>query len=143
MIAAGCFFFASDTKRFLFLLRNNTRTRGTWGLPGGKLRSNENIMEGLKRELKEELGDFPEILKYVPLETFTSMDEEFTYHSFIFIVPNEFIPKLNPEHSGYAWAELEKYPRPLHPGVWNTINIDVILGKIKLLREITAFPPVI
>ena len=137
-IAAGCFFYSIATKRFLFLLRNNTRTRGTWGLPGGKLRSNENIMEGLTRELKEELGNLPEILKYVPLETFTSMDEEFTYHSFIFVVQNEFMPNLNSEHSGYAWAEIEKYPRPLHPGVWNSINIDVIMNKIKLLREINA-----
>lgn len=135
-IAAGCFFYSITTKRFLFLLRNNTRTRGTWGLPGGKLRSNENIMEGLTRELKEELGDFPDVIKYVPLETFTSMNEEFTYHSFIFVVSNEFIPKLNLEHSGYAWAELEKYPRPLHPGIWSSMSIDVILNKIKLLREI-------
>jgi 8-oxo-dGTP pyrophosphatase MutT (NUDIX family) len=138
MIAAGVLFYSLSTRRFLFLLRNNTRTRGTWGMPGGKLHSDENTMSGLMRELKEELGEHPQIIKHIPLETFTSMDEEFKYHSFIFVIANEFIPSLNSEHSGYAWAELEKYPRPLHPGVWNTINIDVILDKIKLVEEIIS-----
>jgi 8-oxo-dGTP pyrophosphatase MutT (NUDIX family) len=107
-------------------------------MPGGKLHSDENTMSGLMRELREELGEYPQIIKHIPLETFTSMDEEFKYHSFIFVIANEFIPTLNSEHSGYAWAELEKYPRPLHPGVWNTINIDVILDKIKLVEEIIS-----
>jgi 8-oxo-dGTP pyrophosphatase MutT (NUDIX family) len=105
-------------------------------MPGGKLRLDENTMEGLTRELKEELGAFPDIIKYVPLETFTSMDGEFKYHSFIFMVQNEFIPQLNVEHSGYAWTELKKYPKPLHPGLWNAINIDVILDKIKFVEDL-------
>lgn len=137
MVAAGSLFYSLSTHRFLFLLRNNTRTRGTWGLPGGKLMPEENTMTGLSRELHEELGEYPDVIKYIPLETFTSMDEEFKYHSFIFVIKNEFIPHLNSEHSGYAWAELEKYPKPLHPGLWNTINIDVILDKIKLIKETT------
>ena len=135
MLAAGALFYSQKTRRVLFLLRNNTRTKNTWGLPGGKIHGDENIMDGLKRELHEELGIIPEILKYIPLETFTSMDEEFKYISFILVVDAEFIPALNSEHSGYAWAELEKYPKPLHPGLFNTIAIDVILDKIKLVQS--------
>ena len=137
--AAGAFFYSKKTHRVLFLLRNNTKTRGTWGLPGGKLHSQENVMAGLSRELLEELQTYPEIVKYIPLDTFTSMDEEFRYHSFILVVENEFIPILNSEHSGYAWAELERYPRPLHPGVWTSLSIKVILEKIKSLRDITSW----
>ena len=138
MIAAGVLFFSTSTNRFLFLLRNNTRTKNTWGLPGGKIHDNENIMAGLNRELIEELGSIPAIVKYIPLETFTSMDDEFKYHSFIFVIENEFLPTLNKEHSGYAWAELDKYPCPLHPGVFQTLNIDVILNKIKFVKESTS-----
>jgi len=137
MIAAGALFYSLNTGRFLFLLRNNTKTRGTWGMAGGKLEPAENVIEGLRRELKEELGEIPNIIKYVPLETFTSIDEEFCYHSFILIVQDEFVPQLNSEHSGYAWAEIEKYPKPLHPGVWHTLKIDVILDKIKLVKELS------
>jgi len=134
--AAGALFYSVETKRFLFLLRNNTRTRGTWGMPGGKLNHEENIIEGLRRELVEELGAIPEIIKYIPLEKFTSMDSEFQYHSFIFLVNNEFLPKLNNEHSGYAWTSLEKYPRPLHPGLFQSFKIDVILEKIKFIQNL-------
>ena len=137
MIAAGALFYSTETKRFLFLLRNNTKTRGTWGTPGGKLLVNENVMAGLNRELIEELGSFPPIIKHIPLETFTSVDGEFQYHSFIFIVEKEFIPTLNNEHSGYAWACLEKFPRPLHPELFQTINIDIIKTKIKLIKQLT------
>ena len=138
MIAAGAMFYSITTKRFLFLLRNNTITRNTWGMPGGKLNPNENIMVGLIRELKEEMGELPSVLKYIPLETFTSIDGEFQYHSFIFVVNNEFLPILNEEHSGYAWAELGREPKPLHPGMWNTLNLEVIKDKIKTLEEIIS-----
>ena len=118
-------------------MRNNTRTKNTWGLVGGKIHENENIMDGLYRELTEEIGEFPPIIKQIPLETFTSMDEEFKYHSFIFVVENEFIPKLNSEHSGYAWSDIEKYPKPLHPGMWANLNTKVILDKIKLVQGLS------
>jgi hypothetical protein len=136
MIAAGVLFYAFKSKHFLFLLRNNTRTKNTWGLVGGKLNSHENVSNGLRRELLEEIGEFPEVLKQIPLETFTSMDEEFTYHSFIFVIENEFIPTLNSEHSGYAWTNIEKYPKPLHPGIWASLNTEVILEKIKLTQDL-------
>ena len=136
MQAAGVLFYNLANKRFLFLLRNNTRTKDTWGMPGGKLHSDENTMTGLMRELKEELGNVPEILKHIPLETFTSMDGEFKYHSFIFVIADEFIPKLNSEHSGYAWAKLEKYPKPLHPEIFSSLNTEVILEKILLIQSL-------
>jgi 8-oxo-dGTP pyrophosphatase MutT (NUDIX family) len=117
-------------------MRNNTRTKNTWGLVGGKINSHENVAEGLKRELTEEIGEFPQIIKQIPLETFTSMDDEFKYHSFIFVVEKEFIPILNAEHSGYAWTEIEKYPKPLHPGIWASLNTDVILEKIKFVQDL-------
>lgn len=139
MEAAGAIFYSQATHRVLFLLRNNTKTKNTWGIVGGKLAPGENIMSGLAREIKEELGFSPSVIKQIPLETFTSVDEEFKYHSFIFITDSEFIPILNSEHSGYAWVTLEKYPRPLHPGVWNTLNVDVIMEKIKSLKDITSW----
>ena len=133
--AAGVLFYSLATNRFLFLMRNNTRTKNTWGLPGGKVHENESVMEGLARELVEELTFIPKVQKYIPLETFTSADGEFTYHSFIFIINNEFLPVLNEEHSGYAWCELERYPRPLHPGVYQTVTNDTIMEKIDFVRK--------
>lgn len=136
MVGAGVFFYSEKTQRFLFLLRNNTKTKNTWGLVGGKIQSSESVMEGLEREVLEEIGIKPIVLKKIPLDSFTSADETFTYHSFIFVVEEEFIPILNDEHDGYCWVTLEKYPKPLHPGVWNSINMDVIINKIKFIKDI-------
>jgi 8-oxo-dGTP pyrophosphatase MutT (NUDIX family) len=38
------------------------------------------------------------------------------YTTFIQRVTNEFIPDLNSEHDGYAWAPIDSPPEPLHPG---------------------------
>ena len=135
MIGAGVLFYSKSTKRFLFLLRNNTRTRGTWGIPGGKLQENETVMAGLLREIKEELGEIPEVQKYIPLEKFTSFDEQFCYHSFLFVIENEFLPTLNDEHGGYCWTKLDKFPKPLHPGLFQSLNLSVIQDKIKVIEE--------
>ena len=36
IVCSGGLFFAKDTKRFLFLLRTQGKTAGTWGGVGGK-----------------------------------------------------------------------------------------------------------
>jgi 8-oxo-dGTP pyrophosphatase MutT (NUDIX family) len=135
MIAAGVLIFSLTTKRFLFLLRNNTKTKNTWGMPGGKIHANESVIDGLHREIFEELGEIPQVIKTIPLETFTSFDEEFQYFSFIFIVNNEFIPILNDEHGGYAWAAIDRFPKPLHPGLFKSLSINKIREKIALIEE--------
>ena len=135
MTSAGALLYASNTRRFLFLLRNNTRTRDTWGLPGGKLHLDEAVMVGLHREITEELGPIPEVKKYIPLEVFTSFDGEFRYHSFIFVLENEFMPTLNDEHGGYAWAAIDRFPKPLHPGLYQSLSIEVIREKIRVVKD--------
>jgi 8-oxo-dGTP pyrophosphatase MutT (NUDIX family) len=136
MIAVGTLFFAKDTKRVLFLMRNNTKTRNTWGMVSGKVESTEGIMEGLFREIHEELGRNPVIIKMIPLDLYTSEDNGFEFYSYIFVVEKEFIPLLNSEHAGYCWVELDKHPKPLHPGLWNSINTDAVREKIKFVENL-------
>ncbi len=133
--AAGCLFYSLDTKRYLFLLRDRSKHSGTWGLPGGKIEKDESITDGLYREIDEELGETPEFLKIIPIETFTSDDYYFNYHTFLITVTSEFIPNLNSEHRGYAWVNINDYPRPLHPGVWNTFKFEVVQEKLKTLQD--------
>ena len=132
--AIGVWLFSLSTNRYLYLLRNDHKHPGAWGLPGGKIENNESLINAIERECKEELGDFPEIIKLIPIEQFTSPDGKFVYHTFFGSVEHEFIPNLNNEHLGYSWVDSGHIPKPLHPGLWSTINIDEIQSKIKIIE---------
>ena len=51
------------------------------------------------------------------------------------VVDHEFVPVLNYEHLGYAWIDRDTWPRPMHPGLWSTLNIDTVQQKISLLEK--------
>ena len=134
--SVGAFIYCTATKRYLFLLRNSSKYSGTWGVAGGKIEQGESIVESLLREIQEELGGTIKDPKLIPIEKFTSDNGNFTYHTFIAPVDNEFVPKLNHEHRGYCWVTLDDHPKPLHPGVWRTINFASVVDKIKTLEAI-------
>ncbi len=132
----GTFIYSTSTHRYLFVLRNTKKYSGTWGLAGGGIEPGEQLLSSLYRELDEELGyDFSET-KVIPIEKFTSDNGHFIYHTFLIPVEEEFVPVLNNEHRGYCWVGLEDHPKPLHPGVWRTINFASVVDKIKTLEEV-------
>jgi len=134
--SAGVFFYCINTNRFLFLLRNDEKVSGNWGIPGGKLEKNETLREGLKRECIEELNYFPEDAKLIPIQKF--VNNTFTYHTFFCKVDTEFTPILNEEHLGYCWVDVNHYPKPLHSGLFNTVNFDIVKDKLESLIKKAA-----
>jgi 8-oxo-dGTP pyrophosphatase MutT (NUDIX family) len=48
--------------------------------------------------------------------------EQVDFTTFIQRVDEEFVPKLDGEHTGWAWAPLNDPPEPLHPGCRVAIN---------------------
>ena len=132
--AVGVCFYASTTGRYLFLLRNDDRYPGSWGLPGGKVDPGENLLECLLRECEEELGSMPDYDRLVPLEKFTSNDKSFVYNTFWCSVSKEFVPVLNQEHLGYAWMTSGSWPKPMHPGLWSTLNLDTVQNKLRVIE---------
>lgn len=133
--AVGVCFYSTSTQRYLYLLRNDPRHPNTWGLPGGKIESDETLIEAIQRECTEELGFVPEYVKLVPLEKFTSADQGFCYHTFFCTVESEFVPVLNHEHIGWAWIQSGSWPKPMHPGLWSTINFDAVKEKIESIER--------
>jgi|TARA_R110002073_G_scaffold5585_1_gene34205 8-oxo-dGTP pyrophosphatase MutT (NUDIX family) len=130
--SAGIFFYSKSTDRSLYLLRNESKNP-TWSIPGGKIEKNETLLDGLKRECQEEINYWDDDLKLVPIQKF--VNNTFAYHTFFCEVPEEFSPVLNDEHSGYAWVGSDKYPKPLHPGLYSTINIDNVVEKLATLKN--------
>lgn len=130
MNAVGVWFLSNQTNRYFYLLRNDAKHPGSWGLPGGKIEPGETLLGGMERECIEELGSFPLYQRLVPIEKFTSVDSKFVYHTFVCVVAQEFVPVLNKEHLGYAWIDEGTWPKPLHPGLWSTVNMDAVQNKI-------------
>ena len=137
IVCSGGLFLAKDTKRFLFLLRTQGKTAGTWGLVGGKKEPDDHTpYDTLKREINEEVGKIPAIKKIIPLELFISNDQQFHYNTYVLLVEKEFIPMLNEEHSGYAWCNFNSWPKPLHQGVKTSLSNKSIRSKIEILLEL-------
>jgi 8-oxo-dGTP pyrophosphatase MutT (NUDIX family) len=128
--AAGVFFYSSSTNRYLYLLRSD-KNNTTWSIPGGKVEKGETLLEGVERECVEEMGFFDPEMKLIPIQKFTNGN--FVYNTFFCQVKEEFIPILNDEHLGYAWVEHGLYPKPLHPGLFSTVNIDIVIEKLEAL----------
>lgn len=117
-------------------MRDDVKHPGAWGLPGGKIESGESIMDAIVRECNEELGFMPEYFKLVPLEKFTTADNGFAYHTFFCSVADEFVPRLNDEHLGWAWITSGTWPKPMHPGLWSTVNFDAVRHKIVTMEQV-------
>jgi len=134
--ACGALLLANDTKRLMFLLRDNDTHSNTWGLVGGKVEANETVMQALDREIMEEVGRSLSINKTIPLELFRSDDGNFEYHTFICLIDEEFIPKLSDEHKGYCWCDVDSFPKPLHPGLYSSLNNYDIQQKLITVKDI-------
>jgi len=130
LIAVGVWFYSIATQRYLYLLRNDARHPDSWGLPGGKIEAGETLIDAMTRECVEELGSMPEYLRLVPIEKFPSADSGFVYHTFFCSVADEFSVVLNDEHIGWAWIASGTWPRPMHPGLWSTVNFDAVRNKM-------------
>ena len=90
----------------------------------------------LPPEVIEEIGFFPEVIKSIPLESFVSDDEHFNFQTYICIVKEEFIPNLSNEHMGWSWCLIDRWPKPVHQGIKNTLGNRVTRAKVDTIFEL-------
>ena len=136
IVCSGALFYAKSTRRFLLLQKAHGKHQGTWGLVGGTNLQNENPWQGLQREVQEEIGSFPSVVKTIPLETFVSNDKVFNFHTYLCVIENEFIPILSSEHCAWAWANIDYAPKPLHQGLRNSFTNKTIRTKLQTVFDI-------
>ena len=136
IVCSGALFYAKSTRRFLLLQKSQGKHAGTWGLVGGTNLTGENPWQGLMREVQEEIGHFPEIIKTIPLETFVSNDKVFNFHTYLCVIEDEFIPVLSEEHCAWAWANIDYAPKPLHQGLRNSFTNKTIRTKLQTVFDI-------
>lgn len=114
MIQAAGILYVTPDRRALFLKRAGAGDHvGEWCFPGGTLEGDETTEGCAYREAIEECGAVPDGERRLWTRAQTG-DVDFT--TFAQRVKDEFVPTLNHEHDGYAWAPIDQPPGPLHPG---------------------------
>jgi 8-oxo-dGTP pyrophosphatase MutT (NUDIX family) len=136
IVCSGALIYAKSTQRFLLLQKAQGKHSGTWGLVGGTNIEGESAWQGLQREIVEEIGTVPAILKTIPLETFVSNDSVFNFHTYLCVVENEFVPTLSTEHNGWAWANMDHAPKPLHQGLRSSFGNKTIRTKLQTVFDV-------
>ena len=139
IVCSGALFYAKSTRRFLLLQKAEGKHQGTWGLVGGTNIEGETAWQGLQREIQEEIGCPPTVIKSIPLETFVSNDSVFNFHTYLCIIENEFVPVLSPEHAGWAWSTIDLAPKPLHQGLRSSFGNRSIRAKLQTVFDIVDF----
>ena len=136
IVCSGALFYAKATRRFLLLQKAHGKHEGTWGLVGGTNIAGETPWQGLQREITEEIGTVPAIIKTIPLETFVSNDRVFNFHTYLCVIDNEFVPLLSDEHQGWAWTTIDRAPKPLHQGLRNSFSNKIIRTKLQTVFDL-------
>lgn len=136
IVCTGALFYSKSSKRFLLIQKSTGKHRGVWGLVGGTNTQEESAWQGLQREIQEEIGFLPNIVKTFPLEKFVSNDNLFNFYTYLCIVDEEFIPILSDEHMAWSWCVLDHGPKPLHQGLKNSLNNKTLRIKLEAVFDI-------
>lgn len=120
MIRAAGVMFLTPENEALFLKRSDASDHpGEWCFPGGGIEADESAEEAAIREVAEEVGP----VKYEIDNLLTrrvvdgdDLTESSDFTTFLANAKDQFVPKLNGEHTGFAWAKIDQPPEPLHPG---------------------------
>ena len=93
---------------YLILRRSEkTSSSGKWNFPGGKIEKNESSEEAVTREIEEETGLNPEIVRTA--ESFETEAELGVWKIHPFLLKSDSRKlELNYEHSDYKWVKIEE-----------------------------------
>lgn len=97
--------------KILFLqIAENKMEKGSWGVPAGKLESQEDPLDAAKRELFEETGIVTESSNLQPLGKlyFCRPEMHYIYHLFGLQLNKDPSVFLSREHCSHAWVSKEE-----------------------------------
>ncbi len=123
-IVGGVLIKCTETDRVLLLLRNDKgEDPNLWSMVTGGIDEGESILEGLKREVNEEMSIDPNIINYKFIEKIYISEKNMDFHYFQGFTKSEFLPKLDHENLDFKWCDKDDLPSPLYPGIIDKINV--------------------
>jgi len=119
MPAAGIMFTTPEGLALFVKRAASSDHAGEWAWPGGGVEDGESEQEAARREALEEVGyEAAQELEELDHQA----DDQVSFKTFHQRVDQPFLPRLNDEHSAFAWVPVIDPPQPLHPGVASTLE---------------------
>jgi len=88
--------------------KNDTHMPEEWEIPGGRIENEETLLEGVKRETKEETNLDIEVLEQLNTQEFTRQDGERIKMVIFLCKPLTESVVLSEEHTEFDWIELDE-----------------------------------
>ena len=121
----------TKTNKVLLLQRNDGNN--VWEIPGGKRENNEDIVDALKREVKEETGltiNEYKIVYVSPIFENHPVLKPFLNIGYLCLVDNSDVVISN-EHIDYKWVSLDELINHLDKDIYNDLLINGMIKELK------------
>ena len=124
----------TKTNRVLLLQRNDGNN--AWEIPGGKRENNEDIVDALKREVKEETGLIINEYKLVyvsPIFENHPFLKPFLNIGYLCLVENSDVI-ISDEHIDYKWVNVEELVNYLDNDIYNDLLKNGMISELKDIK---------
>ena len=122
----------SNTNRILIVQRSYTDSVGanTWENIGGNLEDDEKLEEGLRREIREEVGITDIAIKKVSYVTLVNGDTPYLIIVYLCETKSEVV-SLSFEHRSYLWADEAECRKKLPKAILDDFDKNGIWSMFK------------
>lgn len=126
---SGAIILNKDCNKILLLFRGNRGDFNDWTFPKGHIEENENKLEAMTREVKEETGLDVDIIKVLPnLEYVTDKNEKCIVYFYLVKSKNDLYLKLEHKEDFLEWVYIED--------VINKLSYNNLKEYFKLVKDL-------